>query len=940
MRRLRTLRFVGCLVGICLMLSSGAGAQEATSFLLSSFEPGGPAWVKTSGQVVTEHATDGRHAVMLESNPTGYPNLVVEDGAALRRFRDYVLLKVDVFNPQGMPVKFGVRVDDAKSNSYGTRYNDDGMVAAPGRSTLELNLTGLTRSMARNFLERDKLDLAQLRLAMVFLHPRKDTVRLYFDNVRLEGSGLPTVEGLRAFDFGPAKSAVYPGFEQVHEGMRWDEARGFGWVNPVSFRRLFTPDDLGSDFGRGDEFRVKLPDGAYEVNLQIDVYGEWHSLYHYRWRELLLNGERVFREDLTPKEFMEKRYYAHEDAEDLPGEDVWEKFVTPVNRIRRHTVRVTDGLLRVALKSDNPMGQTITFLVVYPESQAAAGRKWMDTLDKVRRERFKNAMAVGLPPTPAAMGYMVGNQPRFLLFTRHTSLDIPVNAVPTREEQELTLHIQAAQGEREHLQLGLYPAGDVKGLRVTVSDFENDRGDTVPASAVKVRKVRNFLKRIGPSAEGRILPYLLQDFDTLDLARGLRRAIWLTVTVPKNAQPGEYAGTIRIMPAEGEKDPVQRRQSTTSIRLTVFPFKLERARSITLSATGTTAGHWRGWFPELEDDWWETAEVVMKDLADHGMNAVTGGPGARLKGVTDGKADIDYADMDRWLALAVKHGLTHPGDSYQGLAIRGVPQDQSRDCMRINEQTSRRQFGVGYEELIRIVYADVARHAKEKGWPPRVYYLLDEPRPDYGNVGPAIELTKLYAKAAPGTLFSGYYSLGGGREPLFETMPVSIAHFKAQAAELTTKAGKQLWDYDGNRVRHNIGRWAFKASKAGLKGYLRNGYMYVNCNPYFDFSEDEGSWACVYPSRHGLNATVGWERTGQGANDFAYMEMLDQLIGRARAAGRAKAQADAAETYLKTSLAKIDLDDRNSATLTPDEWDTFKRTLAGHIVALRKALGE
>ncbi|HUV38035.1 MAG TPA: hypothetical protein VMY39_00400, partial [Planctomycetota bacterium] len=204
----------------------------------------------------------------------------------------------------------------------------------------------------------------------------------------------------------------------------------------------------------------------------------------------------------------------------------------------------------------------------------------------------------------------------------------------------------------------------------------------------------------------------------------------------------------------------------------------------------------------------------------------------------------------------------------------------------------------------------------------------------------AIELTKLFTQAAPGTLFSGYYSLGGGREPLFETMPVSIAHFNSKAAEITQKSGKQLWDYDGNRSRHNIGRWAFKASKHGLNGYLRNGYMYVCCNPYFDFSEDEGSWACVYPSKRGINATVGWERTGQGAADFAYMEMLEGLIAKARKSGRGLAQAVAAEDYLRRTLEPIDLDNRGSADLKPDAWDTFKSTLAGHIVSLRKALGE
>ena len=69
-----------------------------------------------------------------------------------------------------------------------------------------------------------------------------------------------------------------------------------------------------------------------------------------------------------------------------------------LNTIRRYTVKVTDGLLRVQLRSNHPMGQTIRFMTVYPEAQKTAGRKWMDTLDKLSRERYRNKIAVSLPP--------------------------------------------------------------------------------------------------------------------------------------------------------------------------------------------------------------------------------------------------------------------------------------------------------------------------------------------------------------------------------------------------------------------------------------------------------------------------------------------------------------------------------------------------------------
>jgi hypothetical protein len=330
----------------------------------------------------------------------------------------------------------------------------------------------------------------------------------------------------------------------------------------------------------------------------------------------------------------------------------------------------------------------------------------------------------------------------------------------------------------------------------------------------------------------------------------------------------------------------------------------------------------------------------MKDQAAHGMNAVTGGPGAQLRGVKDGKADIDYSAMDRWLALAVKHGLTMPGDSYQGIDVSGVPQNHSKDCVAKCEAAARERFGVSYEELLRIVYGDVERHAREKGWPKRVYYFLDEPRPEYRNVEPCAELIRLRTRACPDTLFSGYYSTGQGRDVYFETMPVSIAHVNRVALDLTAKAKKQLWDYSGDRVRHDIGRWAFVAAKAGMKGFLRNGYMYVCSMPYFDYSDDEASWSVVYPSKNGVNDTVGWERTAEGVNDYRYLLTCERLVRKARDAGKAAPEADAAAAFMAATLKPIAIEDKESARLSPREYDGFRRALAEHITALSRALGQ
>ncbi|HTL27617.1 MAG TPA: glycoside hydrolase domain-containing protein, partial [Tepidisphaeraceae bacterium] len=147
---------------------------------------------------------------------------------------------------------------------------------------------------------------------------------------------------------------------------------------------------------------------------------------------------------------------------------------------------------------------------------------------------------------------------------------------------------------------------------------------------------------------------------------------------------------------------------------------------------------------------------------------------------------------------------------------------------------------------------------------------------------------------------------------------------------------KEAWTYTGGGARCDIGRWLFVAHAKGLSGFLRNGYQYVNSDAYYDFSDTEGSWAQVYPSKNGIAATVGWERTAEGVNDYRYLKTLRTRIEAARKAGAHKAEADAAEAFLSETLKGITLHDERTADLKGDEWVAFRNELAKHIIALKE----
>ncbi|MFB3892942.1 MAG: glycoside hydrolase domain-containing protein [Phycisphaerae bacterium] len=914
-------------------------ADEPGNFLITSFEDG-PGPVKGDGKIVQEEgkASDGKSSYKIEHKGSGYTGLYIDarEGGkdVLAKFKDYVLFKIDVFNPTDDPIQLGVRVDDRNSKDFGSRFNDErGCTAAPGWSTYQLNLTGLTKSNSKNFSAKERLDINSLVLIKVFVGGGKaeKPITLYFDNLRLEPSNLPKVEGLQAFDFGPSKSNVYPGFEGAGEKTVWKDGAEFGWVKPAAFDTAYIPDDLAGDYGSGDAFNVKVPNGKYIVHTCIDPFGIWGSYPRFTTRTVTICGKEVLKQKMTPAEFLDKCYFLHEDDEDLPGQDLWNKFILPRNVPRRFEADVTDGVLSVKIDSDMKYGKFMQYLVVYPDSRKEEGDKWIEALQKKRHDDFNKKMIVQLPPKTDLPAEMQGGG-SLVAFVRGPESYVYVNQAPKADEIGKPMAFTAAKGERTGVQLGLYPLREFKGATVTVSDLAGPDGAKIASSAMTVRNVRNFLKRQGRTTVGKLLPFLLQDFKTLDLKPGITRAVWLTLTVPADAAAGDYTGTVTVSAGDKKLD--------VPIKVTVLPFALDKITDVTMSATGARSPIPDYW-PELKDERWKGVEAAMKDMADHGLNAVTGGVGAKLNSIKDGKADIDYSDMDRWFDLAKKYGLTMPGDGYQGCTITGIPADTRKDCMAKNDAAAKAQFGVSYEELLKAAFGDIDRHAREKGWPVRSYNLLDEPRPEFGNIESALEFIKIHVKAAPGVRFSGYYSDGQGRDDYFKFMPVSISHVNDNILKLVKEAGKELWIYDGSRTRASIGRWMWVAARAGVKGYLTNGYMYVDSDPYFDFSDDEAAWCVAWPGRNGIVDSVPWERVSDGINDYRYLLTLSNLVTRAKAAGKAKAETDAAEAYMKETLSKVDIHDTKSAGFDdPSGYDQFRKEMAKHIVAVKKALGE
>jgi len=151
-----------------------------------TFEDGTPqGWEGTGGgsvRVADEHPAGGRRSLRADLAPGPYPGIGIDfktpqDWSKCQAFR------FRVFNATGGPVAVCVRVDDADSKDFSTRYNNDmdPHKLAPGDNEVEVPIAALRQG---GFLSRG-LNVDRIRTIRVFSIGTKNPITLFFDDFHL-----------------------------------------------------------------------------------------------------------------------------------------------------------------------------------------------------------------------------------------------------------------------------------------------------------------------------------------------------------------------------------------------------------------------------------------------------------------------------------------------------------------------------------------------------------------------------------------------------------------------------------------------------------------------------------------------------------------------------------------------------------------------------------
>ena len=422
-----------------------------------------------------------------------------------------------------------------------------------------------------------------------------------------------------------------------------------------------------------------------------------------------------------------------------------------------------------------------------------------------------------------------------------------------------------------------------------------------------------------------------------DMAGWSREEFWVTIHAPEDAKPGVYKGQVTVT---SEDKPV----AAVDVTLEVLPFALEEPPFMIGWHYGWPKSNART--ADMAEENIELLALTLKDMREHGCSNV--GP---LYGFHMPIVDDNVAQIDRFMTAYVKAGYTKPVmfAAPMNLVIAGLTGYGPVDSKRFQQK---------YIEVMRKL------HAAVKKFPVPVIFSIGDEFTNKGLYGVefAGKLARLTWEELPEIVTTS--DMNGYMEVLAMAPYLNIANFNngwdgsdrhnkgrqlvndTFIRELAAKSDAIPHFVNTGKGRFPFGFFFWKMTKYGVRGKVE---WFYNLEAT---GGTEGSMVAL--SDNQVIPTVYYEQSREGIDDLKYVCKLEALVAEAKKSGKAKAEAAAAEAFLRALESSIipnwtaysqggmkwpvdgmeEVDPGKAAAI--GSLNTIRRGLADHIVAMLK----
>jgi len=513
--------------------------------------------------------------------------------------------------------------------------------------------------------------------------------------------------------------------------------------------------------------------------------------------------------------------------------------------------------------------------------------------------------------------------------------------------------IWCARNEFESAQIAVRTSSALSGVTVQVSDLTHENDQSVLTSECVTWNFVGFirLKKNTPhtplEALVRKAPCDVPDVLLPDRARDIpakrTQPIWLTFFVPKDARPGRYRGSVKVI--------VGPHHRSVPIELNVWPFMLPNKRHLFVTnwfSTGNIARAHK--VKEWSEEFWAMLEKYFRNMAVHRQN-VAWVPWSLIKvwREPDGKLSFDYSLFDRYVELMQKCGVAdrieiqHVARFGQGWGGRTIVFRK----LTVTDRKTGHRVALGFGQGLSKLLADLQRHLQERGWLRRaMIHIADEPSAN--NVASWREKSRLVHQTAPRLRRIDAIEASDFGDDLDVWVPKlshlnvwfdDYKHAQARGAELWYYICCHPWggrypnrflDYPLGKVR--VLHWLNYAY--GIQGYLHWGLNFWPADPFGVPRPNlpPGDTHVLYPGPDGPLSSLRWETQRDSLEDYEYLWLLTQKLATVkRRLGEAARDLDPAARARELSRRLV----RGLADVTddPQAIRATRRAIAEEIIA-------
>jgi len=760
-------------------------------------------------------------------------------------------LEMDVFNPNDNYTNFYVTLTDNKTTNYWSQTNYK-QTLAPGWNKLSFDLNQYLGERGSHRFQRS-VNLSKLAKFFIVIDPDKkenfEKKNFMIDNIYLSSNPMPAIpEGVWAFDFTSHRAPNTGNLTKVTTQSLFNENLGYGFIGPKFWRvedSQYAGQALRYSIGLTEgHFKVKLPNGKYQISLVVDKLGYWDVPF---WsdRTVFANGTPIFKETRgSGSEFL-KDLLMFESIVPESTDHPYDLYLTKVFNHINKTVEVTNGYLDLEFTGDQT-GISLNSLLIWNKERESQGVAYKAALERRAKLEFdwmsrslqKSDENSNLKKTIAAV------EP-----------DLYLNPTNAKKTLAPSLSFTGGVGDRPYQLVQLTAGNRDEKISWSFSDFTNSNGQKLNKDSIKVSDLVFQYTSPDINHETYLITgkYLKPMMDhSVVVKKNQNRYVWLQLPIDEKTPQGTFSGEVVFHHgSDTTKFPLEISILSYTLPKVDFPvgfFGIDPLPYSYFSKDGYNA---------LRKKY---RHMAVNTLGQSGFTTFTGLP------EDIGELNDLFKESSKWgMNIVYSYGGQFP-QSYLDLSKK--PGD-------MNEEEYYKKAGADLKSLL-----------SNKNWPKVVHTFSDEAGGYSDKTAADIELAKKYKKHLPFMAIGGFGSFHGGESNKLNSY-FDYGFFSSLSKSDVGKlrGNNQRWGlYNASAgnlddPRFSFGLGLYVARLNGLSQYLEWHATAFNNYPYYDFDGRESDVVMFYPTTDGkLLHSLRFELATEGLHAYKKLKLIENAI--------------------------------------------------------------